>query len=222
VVENVGGGLTFTLLAEQEAGDAPLTLAVAVDTESIKADVEEFLEAYNEVFTYLREKTRVDGVTYERGTLAGQFPYVSLRISMRGSMSAYVSGGSTSYNALSQIGITSDRSGSFSVTDSSLLEEAIGSDPEALESLFAGEGGVAASLADLISGYTAAGGTISSSEDGVGARIDLIDKSIERQERRLEIKEQDLRDRYGALQEALYILQQTSSLTAMFSSLLGF
>jgi len=222
VVENVVGGLTFTLLAEQEAGDAPVTLSVAVDTESIKADVEEFLEAYNEVFTYLREKTRVDGVTYERGTLAGQFPYVSLRISMRGSMSAYVSGGSTSYNALSQIGITSDRSGSFSVTDSSLLEEAIGSDPEALESLFAGEGGVAASLADLISGYTAAGGTISSSEDGVGARIDLIDKSIERQERRLEIKEQDLRDRYGALQEALYILQQTSSLTAMFSSLLGF
>jgi flagellar hook-associated protein 2 len=221
VVENVVGGLTLRLLGEQEVGDVPVTLSVAVDTESIKADVEEFLEAYNEVFTYLREKTRVDGVTYKRGALAGEFPYVSLRIGLQGSMSAYVSGGLTSYNALSQIGITSDRSGAFSVTDSSLLEQAIISDPEALESLFAGEGGVAASLEDLIAGYTNAGGTISSSEDGISGRLDLIDKSIERQEKRLKIKEQSLRAQYAALQEVLYSLEQTSSMTSMFSSLVG-
>ena len=222
MVENVVGGLTFTLLGEQEAGDTPVTFSVAVDTESIKADVEEFLEAYNEVFTYLREKTRVDGVTYERGALAGEFPYVSLRIGMRGSMSAYVSGDSTSYNALSQVGITSARSGDFSVTDSSILDDVIASDPQALESLFAGEGGIAASLANLISGYTDAGGTISSSEDGVSARMDLIDRSIERQEKRLEMKEQDLRNQYAALQEALYSLQQTSAMSDMFSRMLGY
>ncbi len=221
VVENVIGGLTFTLLAEQDLGDAPVTLSVAVDTEGIMSDVEEFLDAYNEVFTYLREKTRVDGVTYERGVLAGEFPYVSLRIGMRGSMGNYVSGGSAGYSALSQIGITSDRSGSFSVTDSSLLAEVIASNPQALESLFAGEGGIAASLAGLISGYTDAGGTISSSEDGVSARLDLIDKSIERQEKHLEIREKTLRAQYAALQEVLYSLEQTSSLTDMFSSLVG-
>jgi flagellar capping protein FliD len=74
----------------------------------------------------------------------------------------------------------------------------------------------------LISGYTDAGGTISSSEEGVSARIDLIDKSIERQERRLELKEQSLRAQYAALQEALYSLEQTSSMTQMFSSMLGY
>lgn len=222
VVENVVGGLTFTLLGEQEAGDTPVTLSVAVDTESIRSDMEEFLEAYNDVFAYLKAKTKVDGVTYERGVLAGEFPYVSLRIGMRGRMTAYVGAGSAGYNALIQIGVTSDRSGNFSVTDSGLLDEAIGSGPEALENLFAGEGGIAASLAGLIAGYTGAGGTISSSEDGVSARIDLIDKSIERQERRLELREQSLRAQYAALQEALYSLEQTSSMTNMFSSMLGY
>jgi len=221
VVENVIGGLTLTLLGDQETGDVPVTLTVSVDTESIRSDMEEFLDAYNEVFAYLREKTRVDGVTYERGVLAGEFPYVSLRIGLRGRMTAFVGGGSVGYSALSQMGITSDRSGSFSISDSSLLEEAIISAPEDLETLFGGEGGIASSMADLISGYTAAGGTISSSEDGVSARIDLIDKSIERQERRLELKEQDLRDQYAALQEALYSLELTSSMVSMFSSLVG-
>jgi flagellar hook-associated protein 2 len=221
VVENVVGGLTFTLLGEQEAGDSPVTLTVAVDTESIKSDIEEFLDAYNDVFAYLKAKTRVDGVTYERGVLAGDYSYVSLRVGLRGFMSSYVDGGTAGYSALSQIGITSDRSGNFSVTDSSLLEEAIVLAPEALESLFAGEGGIASSIADLISGYTDVGGTISSSEDGIEARIDLIDKSIERQERRLEMREQDLRGQYAALQEALYTLEQTSSMVSMFSSILG-
>jgi flagellar hook-associated protein 2 len=221
VVENVVGGLTFTLLAAQEVGDTPVTLSVAVDTETIRSDVEDFLEAYNDVFAYLLEKTRVDGVTYQRGILAGDFPYVSLRISMRQSMTAYVGSESSGYNALSQVGITSDRSGRFSVTDSALLEEAIASAPEALETLFAGEGGIASSLAALISRYTVAGGTISTSEEGVSSRIDLIDQSIERHERRLEIQERDLRNQYAALQEALYSLQQTSSMTTMFASLVG-
>lgn len=221
VVEDVVGGLTITLLGKQETGDSPVTLTVAVDTESIRSDIQEFLDTYNEVFAYLRGKTRVDGVTYERGVLAGEFPYVSLRIGLRGRMSTYVGGASAGYSALSQIGITSDRSGRFSITDSSLLEEAIVSAPDALESLFAGESGIASSIADLVSGYTAAGGTISSSEDGISARIDLIDQSIERQERRLELKEKDLRDQYAALQEALYNLEQTSSMVNMFSSMVG-
>lgn len=221
VVENVVEGLTLTLLGEQEAGDTPVTLTVGVDTESIKADLEEFLEAYNEAFSYVTAKTRVDGVTYERGVLAGDYPYVSLRINMRGKMTSYAGSGSSPYTSLSQIGITSSRSGDFSVTDAGSLEEAILSDPEALEALFAGEGGIAASLAELVSGYTDPGGTIANGKDGVSSRIDILNDSIERHEKRLELKERDLRDQYAALQEALYSLEQTSSMTTMFSNLAG-
>jgi flagellar hook-associated protein 2 len=221
VVESVIEGLTLTLLGEQDVGDTPAALTVAVDTETIKAEVQSFLEVYNEAFTYLGAKTKVDGLTYERGVLAGDFPYVSLRINMRGIMATYVGAASSSYNSLSQIGITSDRSGNFSITDAGLLEEAIVSNPNALESLFAGEEGVASLLSDLLSGYTEPGGSIASGDDAVDDRIDMINKSIERQERRLELKEQDLRDQYAALQEALYSLQQTMSMTSMFSNLVG-
>jgi flagellar hook-associated protein 2 len=221
VLENVVGGLTLTLRAEQDVGDTPVTLTVETDVEGARVAVEDFLTAYNEVFSYLVEKTRVDGVTYDRGVLSGDFPYVSLRLSMRGSMNTFVAGTEYQYNALSQVGITSDRAGNFSITDSSLLEGIIASDPESLENLFASDGGIATTLVSLLSGYTDPGGTISNSKDGLSARIELIDQKIERQEKYVEIRERDLRDQYAALQEALYSLQLTSSLTSSFSSLLG-
>jgi flagellar hook-associated protein 2 len=222
VIDNALGGFSITLLGEQEVGETSTTITVSVDVESIKSEIEEFLTAYNEAFAYLVEKTRVDSTTYERGLLSGDFPYVSLRSSMRQKMNAYVGDSSFDYHALSQIGITSSRSGNFTISDESLLEEVISSDPDALENLFSAAGGIAVGLAGLLSGYTDPVGTISTSRDAITSRINLIDDRIERQEKYMELREKDLRRRYAALQEALYTLEMTKQVTASFSSLLGF
>ena len=221
VLENAVGGLTITLLAEQEIGDGAATLTVSIDVETIKSELEDFLTAYNEVFSYLVGKTRIDGITYERGILSTDFPYISLRMNMRQAMNTILGGSDYDYGALSQIGITSNRSGSFSVSDESLLEEVLSANPQPLEDLFGSEGGIATTLASLISTYTAPSGTIATSQEGIRSRIDMIDDRIERQEAYLRLREEDLRKQYAALQDALYTLQMTQSITSSFSSLVG-
>jgi flagellar hook-associated protein 2 len=221
VVENVIEGLSITLLAPQEIGDTAVTLTVSVDVESIRAEVEGFLTAYNDVYAYLVEKTWVDGTTYERGLLSGDFSYISLRTNMRQAMNTMVEAAGFDYQALSQIGIGSTRSGNYSVTDSSLLEDVIASDPEALENLFGSESGIATALESLLSRYTGAGGTISASKDGLNSRMDRIDDQIERKERYLELREKELRRQYAALQEALATLELMTSITNSFSNLVG-
>jgi flagellar hook-associated protein 2 len=221
VVSSVITGLSITLLAEQQAGDTPVTLTVSVATESIKSEIETFLEAYNDAFSYLMAKTHVDGVTYERGLLSGDFPYTSLRMNMRQAMSSLIGGSAADYNALSQIGITSNRSGAFSISDEDLLEEVLLSDPNAVHDLLGSENGVAAALASLISGYTSPGGTISVSQDGIDSRVDVIDDRIVRQEKNLSLREQELRRQYAELQDALDTLEMMTAMTNSFSNLVG-
>jgi flagellar hook-associated protein 2 len=220
-VENVIQGMTITLLAEQEAGDAAVNLTASIDVEGIVAEVEDFLTAYNETYTFLLAKTSVDGVTYERGPLSSEYPYITLRNNMRLTMNTFVNETTSEYSALSQIGITSDRSGNFSISDASLLQEVISSDPEVLESLFASTGGIATGLAALLDGYTTPGGRISSSQTAMNSKMSLLDDGIERQEAYIKVREASLRKQFSALQEALYALQMSQAIAASYASLLG-
>ncbi len=218
-VENVIEGITLTLLAEQEDGDSSVSLTVSIDVDSIKSEIEDFLSAYNDAFEYLLSKTSVDSTTYERGILSGDYPYITLRTSLRQSMNAFIS--SSTYSALSQIGITSNRSGTFSVSDSDTLEEVITEHPEALEELFSGTDGIATTLVSVLDGYTSPGGTIASSRKAVNSKIDLVEDSIERQEEYIRVRENTLREQFSALQEALYALQMSQAIANSYSSLLG-
>lgn len=220
-VENMITGLSINLLAEQEVGDTPITLTVELDVDAIKGKVEEFLTAYNDAYEYLRAKTAVDGETYTRGILAGEFSYLSLRSSLRGAMVGYISGTGSDYQALSQIGITSTRSGTFSISDSTKLEEALENDLEGVAALFNSENGIASALASMISQYVSVEGTIATSQDSVNDRIDRIEDSIERQERTLSIREEALKDQYYALQEMLYALNSSNQIATSLSALYG-
>jgi flagellar hook-associated protein 2 len=220
-IENMITGLSITLLAEQEAGDAAVTLAVDLDGGAIKSKVQEFLDAYNDAYEYLHAKTAVDGETYTRGILAGEFSYLSLRSGLRGAMVGYISGTDSVYQALSQIGITSSRTGSFSISDSTALEEAIETDLQGVAALFNSENGIATALDAMISRYVGIEGTIATSQKAINDRIDRIEDSLDRQEKALSIREKVLRDQYYALQEALYALQSSNQIATSLAALYG-
>jgi flagellar hook-associated protein 2 len=220
-VENMVTGLSINLLAEQEAGDPAVTLTVDLDVEAIKSKIEEFLEAYNDAYEYLYAKTAVDGETYTRGILAGEFSYISLRSSLRGVMVGYVSNADSAYQALSQIGITSTRTGTFSISDSSKLEEALEADLDGVAALFSSENGIAAALDSMISSYVSVDGMIANSQEAVNDRIDYLEDSIERQERMLSVREETLKDQYYALQEMLYSLSSSNQIATSLAALYG-
>jgi flagellar hook-associated protein 2 len=214
-------GLTINLLAAQDAGASPISLTITTDTESIKTKIKAFLTAYNDAFGYVAAKTRVDSTTYARAVLSGEYPYMSLRLNMRQVMGSNVGDLSSAYQALSQIGITSDRAGSFSVTDDGLLGDAILSDLESVRNLFASDGGIATGLSSLLEGYVAPGGTISTSKEAVSSRMEFMTRSIERQQKYATLRERQLREEFGRLQEALYALQNSQDLANAFSAIIG-
>ena len=214
-------GLTINLLSAQESGENEVGLTISTDVTSIKTKIQAFLTAYNDAFSYVVAKTKVDSTTYTRSVLSGEYAYVSLRLSMREVMSANVGDASELYGALSQIGITSDRNGTFSVSDDGLLTEAISSGLDSLETLFASDTGIASRLSGLLEGYVEPGGTISSSKEGVTSRVEFLTKSIERQQKYATQREKQLRAEYGRLLEALYALQNSGDLASAFSAIVG-
>lgn len=220
-IENVVAGMTITLLGQQGAGDSPITLTVSKDVDSVKSEIMDFISAYNDAYAYLMAKTNVDKTTYERGILSSEYAYIRLRTNMRLTMIGVVSGLSSDYQSLSQIGITSDRSGMFSISDPELLEQAIEADLAAVEGIFSSAGGISTAIESMIEEYTGIDGTISASQNGIHARIDSIKDSIERQEVHVSRRERQLRDQYTALLEALYALQLEDSLVTSYAKLLG-
>lgn len=220
LVDDVIEGLTIRLISEQGESDPPVLVTVSLDVEGIKSKISEFLTAYNEAYSYLVSKTDINTSTYERGALAGDYPYVSLRNTMRQMMNIFVEGASK-YKALSQIGIRSGSDGKFSITNPSLLEEAIAGALDDLEMLFSGENGIAARLVGVVEGYTRANGTISSSQNALNSKIRALQQSISRQQKEIALREAALRKQFQALQEMLYALQESQSIADIYSSLLG-
>jgi flagellar hook-associated protein 2 len=220
-VDQAVEGLTMNLLSAQEAGDNEVGLTISTDVTSIKTKIQAFLTAYNDAFAYVVTKTKVDSTTYTRSALSGEYAYVSLRVSMREVMGTNVGDASELYRALSQIGISSGRDGKFSVADDGLLTEAISSGLSSLENLFASDTGVASRLSNLLEGYVEPGGTISSSKEGVTARVEFLTKSIERQQKYAAMREKQLREEYGRFLEALYALQNSGDLADSFAAIVG-
>jgi len=214
-------GLTLNLLSAQKDGDNPVGLTISTDLEAIKTKVKSFLTAYNEAFSYVVTKTKVDAATYTRAVLAGEYSYVSLRLNMRAIMSSNVGDSSAAYRALSQIGISSDRNGSFSVTDEGLLADAISSGLNSMQDLFASDTGIASGLSALLDGYVEPGGTITTSKEGLSTRMEFLNRSIERQQKYATLRERQLRAEFGRLQEALYSLSMSQQLADSFSAIIG-
>ncbi|MCG8607456.1 flagellar filament capping protein FliD, partial [bacterium] len=82
-------GVTLTL---KDVTTASESFQVSEDTETVKQEVEDFLNAYNKVIQFLREKSAVDATTGNRGVLAGESTYTFLRTNLRSIITGTVSG----------------------------------------------------------------------------------------------------------------------------------
>ncbi|MCK4546796.1 MAG: flagellar filament capping protein FliD [Candidatus Eisenbacteria sp.] len=218
-VSDVLTGVTLTLLNEQEAADADITMTVSIDTDTIKSKVEEFFEVYNDAYEYLSSKISVDTTTYTRGALAGDYSYVNLWQNMRSLMAGIVStvaGGN--YSGLSQIGISSTSTGSFSISDADDFVAALTEHLDDVEDLFNSAGGIATALEDLVDDYSSAAGIVWTSKDAVSSNIDRLDDQIDRLEQLQDLKQEELIKQYGASQQAMYMQQVMLSMISSMNS----
>lgn len=207
-----GVTLTLTGLSGKDASGAwkSSTLAVAIDPSAAAERVQGFVTAYNAVVDAIRSVASYDAATREATALFGDSSVRGLQSRLRAELSRVVSGLPAGAASLAEIGVTTGRDGKLQL-DQAPLDGALNSDLEAVANLFAGEGGCAERLDDLVSRYLDADGIIESRTEGLNGRLEAIEAQREALERRMESLEARLLKQYTAMDTLVAQLQTTSS-----------
>jgi len=195
-------GVTLNLLAKTSS---PATLSVADDTTTIESNIQAFVTAYNTLQSGLAQLGGYDATTNTAGPLMGNAALTGAQNQIRAALYSVVDTGSSTYNTLASIGITSKSDGTLNL-DASKLSAALTSNFSAVSNLFSSKSGVASSLSTALTNELASGGP-----------IDSLSQTLVKQNNALTQKSQQLSQQMSALQASL--TQQYSSLNALLSQL---
>ncbi|REJ36140.1 MAG: hypothetical protein DIU82_05550 [Bacillota bacterium] len=217
-ISDVIAGVTLTLKAT-----GTVSIEVQHDVNLVIERVKAFVDQYNSVQNFIKEKTG-DG-----GVLQGDVLLGRIQFQLRQLATARVDGAPEPYNQLAMIGISVDRYGTMTL-DEGKLRAALEADPDAVYRLFAGKleednfEGVAVRMGKELEQWLRSNeGLLASRQQMFENRMKDIDRSIERLEARLELREQALRRQFVRLEEVLAALQtQSAWLSAQLVQLSAF
>ena len=194
-------GLSFTA---SQVTTAPVEVSVAADTEGMKKNIQDFVNAYNALNDLLSKSTAYDAETKTAGALQGDSTSVGLQNAMR-SLIASTAEGAGAFTRLADIGIDIKKGGKLEVS-ATKLDEAL-KDPAALKAMFAtstgGAGSAADGLAVKVKNLTAKmlgfEGLISNKSDAINASLKRNSSDQDKVNARAAMFETRLRAQYMAL-----------------------
>ena len=199
-------GVTINLT---QTNTSPVEFSVAPDSTGIEAEIEDFIEKYNAILTYIKNRSQVDADSGERGEFAGDTTFSNLRFNLRADLVGQVSSqASGAPDQITDIGIELKSDGTLTLTDSDALISAIEEDPEAVRTLFAAEDdGIATRLSERVNEYIGFGGLIQDRENNLDTRIRTINNRIANFDDAIARREDQLRQQFARLQESIELLQ---------------
>jgi flagellar hook-associated protein 2 len=206
-ITNAIAGLTLNL----KGGDASttVTLDVTEDNESIENKVQAFLDAYNDLSTYINQQTSYDATKNTAGgVLFGDNTLKSIKSNLQ---SAFLNAG------MFAAGITVDSNNKLSL-DSDDFETALADDFNGTVTLF---NTMAQNMYDALDNVTdSIDGTITLQKNSLQANIDRMDDKITSTQALVDRKMELLKAQYINLDAALTEMQsQQSWLTSQLASL---
>ncbi|RMF06390.1 MAG: flagellar hook protein FliD, partial [Candidatus Neomarinimicrobiota bacterium] len=209
-------GVTIKLL---DTFTTPETITISADTDAVKDEIQTFIDDYNDVVDYLREKTLTNSDTYERGPLADDLTYRGILSQLRSYVVDTVSGvGNSSYNKLYNIGIEADDTGKLSLKDPDKLTTALEANSTFVSDIFNASDGIATNIVNYLDNFTKVDGTITQSKENLDNQMTYLDDRIEVWDTLLTKKEKTLRDEFSKLQEVMIQLDnQQNLLTKVFA-----
>lgn len=204
------------------------TVTVKQDTSTIQSKITSFLDKFNAVTEYIKDKSNVNSSTKTRGPLAGNATFTSLRSQLFQKLMEQISGltaGNPDY--LNEIGITVSKSLKASLSDTTKFNDTITSNSKAVEDLFNSTNGVAKKIENLIKPYVESSSSdrssiIDETKNVINKQITDLDTRISRMETRLSIKENQYRQQFYKMQDLLNnLVLQGSQITSLTQSMYG-
>lgn len=185
-----------------------LDLSVEYDPEGAKAAVQGFVTAYNKLIDTVTELTRYNADTRDAAPLLGDATVRGIRDQLRREISTAV--GSSTFNSLAAIGVTTEITGKLAV-NATRLGDAIDADFDAVSTLFAGANGLATRLETIAEATLSTGSTITTREAALKTTLKTITSQRETLDERIGRVRSRLLDQFNAMDALLGQLKNTSA-----------
>ncbi|MDQ8186177.1 flagellar filament capping protein FliD [Pelagicoccus sp. SDUM812002] len=198
-------GLTGVTISASETGTQ--TITIDSDSEELKAKINSFISAFNDVQDYIGEKTKieVDGDEVKTSVLSGNRELSSLDSKLRSFAFAQVDElASGKLFRLEHLGIDFiSGTSKLEIKDSAKLDEALVGNIDKLEQFFVGaETNFSGRLDSFLENFLKSDGVMDTISSSYSERNSDIDEQIKDMERRLEFKRATLESSFIAMEEA--------------------
>jgi flagellar hook-associated protein 2 len=214
-VSNAVDGVTLTLLAPTSGTGG--TLTVANDTSTVAQNVAGFVSAYNTLQTALSGLGSFDSTTDSAGAMLGNPALTGTQSEIQNILYSFV--GSSTYNSLASIGVTTNSDGSLSL-NTGTLQTALATNFSAVSNLFSGTTGVASQLNSLITSTLSSSGAIGNYATTLQTQENALTTQSNTLSTQTAALTASLTQQYAALNTLLSSLQTTSSqLSQTFATL---
>jgi len=209
IIDDAISGVTLDL---QGVSATAGTLSISRDTEAVKASVQSFVDAFNEL------RTTMQGMKGSDSNLDSTLR--SIESQMRSVFNTAPTGLTTGFTYLTEVGVTFQRDGSLSL-EANDLDAAVASDFAGFAELFANDNeGYLFRLESVVDSFVTFDGLLDDRKDSINRSVRYADDRIFEMQFRLEQREQSLLDRFNALDTLMGQLQGISQfLTAQLAVL---
>ena len=210
IITDVIPNATLTLKGETEV-NSPITLKVSSSASGVRSKIEAFVDAYNELSSLITQQTAYNQTTGQAGALQGD----ALTRSVQNQLRTFITGQGSSFGsvtALANLGITTQRDGTLSISSASLAK-ALDSSFDDVAGFFSDENnGLATRLDEMLDSYINSTGTFSTRTSSLTDRLNDIDD----QRNTLALRLEKLETRYLAQFNAMDALVANLSSTGNF------
>lgn len=208
-------GLTVTLKADSGSAD----VTVGTDADAVVAKMQSFVDAYNDLVKYFTDKTKVTGTGKDavKGPLNGQQDVRTIAGTLRSMLGGSVSGITSGVTTMAGLGIGTTGATATLSFDSAKFKTALEDTPGNLKSILADStNGVMTRVVNFVDAQTNFGsGPIAEKPGNLEPSIQRINSSIARFNRQLEIKEQQLKSKFIAMERSLSGLRSSGAAAAL-------
>lgn len=216
---DVIAGVTLTVKKVTGSAD-PATVSVTKDTAAMKANIEEFVKAYNEVNTAIGELTKYDAGTKTAGLFQGDSTMLTLQNALRAALQTVTTSGGA-YSTLSSIGIGTGGSADPSAINGNLVidDEKLSAalqNSDAMKSLFSSTAagsamGIAAKIKSVTTALLSSDGFFKRKDDALQRELNSNQDQQDRVNDKASRMEEQLTRRYSALDVQMSSLNSLST-----------
>ncbi len=139
IIDGVIAGVTLNLLTVDDTTTTTINLTVSRDYNSVKSSVQTLLDRYNDIMSDINDQFAYDEDTKTAGLLQGDGTLSSIKSGLVDVVVSSITGLSSTTNALSLIGISTDDGGNLTIDDD-VFKDTFNNDFNELKRIFIAEG----------------------------------------------------------------------------------